>query len=112
MGEWHPWIEYRADRADRPVWTDDLPAAERVAYGAGYAQALALAAERTAELDAVWGAAPRRTWAERVAERVALFERCAAELAAEMGRPPGWRYDGGPVHWRSGRARRRLEAVA
>lgn len=49
---------------------------------------------------------PRGDHEGRVAERVALFEACAAELAQRMGRPPGYRYDGGPVEWETGQPAR------
>lgn len=45
---------------------------------------------------------PRGDREERIAERIALFEACAAELARRMGRPAGYRYDGGPVEWETG----------
>lgn len=56
-----------------------------------------------AELDATWKPRGRHGYDQKVAERVALFERCAVQLAKAMGRPPGWRYTGGPVDWETGR---------
>ena len=54
------------------------------AYDAGYRTAVADLAERAVELDA-WKPLPRRTWTERVTERVALFERCAEQQHTRRG---------------------------
>lgn len=67
-----------------------------------------------AELHAGWARHPhqRTTADERYAERMAQFAACAAQVNAELGRPPGYRYDGGPVDWETGRPLRQRGAVA
>lgn len=45
---------------------------------------------------------PRGNREEKVRERIALFEACARKLAEAMGRPAGWRYEGGAVDWVTG----------
>ncbi|MEU7677923.1 hypothetical protein AB0C42_24285 [Micromonospora taraxaci] len=58
-----------------------------------------------AELHADWARHPqqRPTADERYAERMALFAACAAQVNADLGRPPGYEYHGGPVDWETGR---------
>jgi hypothetical protein len=68
-------------------------------WAAGYAAALADIAARHAELHQAWRPIGRRLHAQRVAAQVALYERCAAQLAQRMGRPAGYTYTGGPVPW-------------
>jgi hypothetical protein len=64
---------------------------------AGYETALRDVAGRQVELADAWHPIGRATHEQRVAERVALFERCAARLAEKMGRPAGYAYRGGAV---------------
>ena len=58
-----------------------------------------------AELHADWARHPfqRVTAEQRYQERMAEMAACAAQINAELGRPPGYRYDGGPVDWNTGR---------
>ncbi|MEU4772942.1 hypothetical protein [Micromonospora sp. NPDC023644] len=58
-----------------------------------------------AELHATWARHPqqRTTAEERYQQRMAEMPACAAQINAELGRPPGYRYDGGPVDWETGR---------
>lgn len=106
------WVDYTADRDDRRMWTDEQMAwLSGLSYEAGRAAERGRLADAQAELVACWRTAPRRTYAELIAERSAVMQACAAELAARLGRPVGWRYDGGPVDWDTGTPHRR-EAVA
>lgn len=70
-------------------------AVDELAYEVGYQQALTLAAERVDELDAVWRSYSRPTYEERVAERVAGFEACAAAFHARWGTRPWGGLDNG-----------------
>lgn len=58
-----------------------------------------------AELHADWARHPqqRATAEERYQQRMAEMAASAAQINAELGRPPGYRYDGGPVDWETGR---------
>jgi hypothetical protein len=86
-----------------PGWPGaDLVQVYRAGLQAGRRQAEARIAEAWDEVDATWRSVPHRSYEDRVAERVALFERCAAATAGALGRPDGWGYDGGPVDWETG----------
>lgn len=65
----------------------------------GYTCALRDIAAGHVELDTAWRRVGQPRHEQRVAERLALFEQCAARLAARLGRPPGYTYPGGPVPW-------------
>ncbi|MEH1013061.1 hypothetical protein V6U90_08110 [Micromonospora sp. CPCC 206060] len=54
-----------------------------------------------AELHAGWARHPiqRPTAEQRYAERMAEMTAAAGQVNAELGRPAGYRYDGGPVQW-------------
>jgi hypothetical protein len=56
------------------------------------------------ELQAIWAEKrePRLTRERRVAARIAEMEAAAARINAELGRPPGYEYRGGPVVWATG----------
>lgn len=82
------------------------------AWWAGYQQCLIEVAARGYELDDTWKPVARKTADQWVVERVADMERHAARLAAQMGRPPGYQYSGGPVDWHTGRPARHLQAVS
>lgn len=41
-------------------------------------------------------------YAQRRADEVRRYEDRYEEMNACLGRPPGWRYDGGPVSWETG----------
>lgn len=71
----------------------------RAAYLSGQLAERQRLAEATAELDAIWRPACRRTHEERVAERIA-----AMELAAFNNPAARWRglYPGGPVDYETG----------
>lgn len=57
-----------------------------------------------AELHAGWARSRwRRRYAELVADRLAADDAAAAGINARLGRPAGYRYDGGPVDWETGR---------
>lgn len=58
-----------------------------------------------AEMTRTWATHPhQRTTAEqRYAERMAQMAASAAQINAELGRPPGYEYHGGPVDWETGR---------
>jgi hypothetical protein len=58
-----------------------------------------------AELHADWARHPLQqvTAVERYADRMAEFEIAAMKVNAALGRPPGYRYDGGPVDFETGR---------
>lgn len=45
---------------------------------------------------------PRLTWEARVAARVAANVAYYERLNADLGRPAGYRYRGGPVDWETG----------
>lgn len=79
--------------------------------GAGYRAALVDVAVRVVEVDDAWRGGGRIHHERRVAERVALFERCAHRLAEQLGRPYT-DYRGGAVVWETGRPLRRLESAA
>ena len=66
-----------------------------------------------AELHAGWARHPlqRPTAEQRYQERMAEMAANAAQINAELGRPPGYRYDGGPVDWETGRPLRPGEDV-
>lgn len=66
-----------------------------------------------AELHAGWARHPiqRVTAEERYQQRMAEMAAAAAQTNAELGRPPGYRYDGGPVDWETGRPLRPGEQV-
>jgi hypothetical protein len=53
------------------------------------------------ELHATWAEydEPQLTREQRVAARTVEMKRCADRVAAELGRPAGYRYRGGPVDW-------------
>lgn len=67
-----------------------------------------------AELHAGWARHPfqRVTADERYRERMAEMAAAGAQINAELGRPPGYRYDGGPVDWEAGRPLQPGEQVA
>ena len=54
-----------------------------------------------AELHAGWARHPiqQATAEERYQERMAEMAASAVQVNAELGRPAGYRYDGGPVPW-------------
>jgi hypothetical protein len=56
------------------------------------------------ELHATWAEydEPQLTREQRVAARTAEMKRSADRVAAELGRPAGYRYRGGPVDWQTG----------
>lgn len=66
-----------------------------------------------AELHAGWARHPRQANAaqQRYRERMAEMAAQAAQVNAELGRPPGYRYDGGPVDWETGRPLRGVGQV-
>jgi hypothetical protein len=72
------------------------------AYSAGWHAALVSVAAGHAELDAVSRCIGQWTNGQRVAARLARAERGAALVADQLGRPPGYRYDGGSVDWQTG----------
>lgn len=55
-----------------------------VAYRQGYLAALSDVAAGHAELDAAWRPVGRRTYEQRVAERIAAMERYARRLRADL----------------------------
>lgn len=63
------------------------------AYADGWRAALEAVAAGQVELDETWHETGRRGYEQRVAERLSLFERCAARLAEQMGRP-GYQWRG------------------
>jgi hypothetical protein len=67
--------------------------------------------EDLAELGCAWNdnAERRRTYEQRVTQRRAQMEADAARSNERLGRPPGYRYDGGPVDWETGSPLRRAE---
>jgi hypothetical protein len=67
-----------------------------------------------AELHTQWMTNSQRaqTGQERKAALLAYYEACAEKIAAQMGRPAGYAYGGGPVDWETGRPVRHLQAVA
>jgi hypothetical protein len=83
----------------------------RLAYDSGRT---ARYVEDIAELHAGWARHPahRRTADDRYRERMAQMEANAAQVNAELGRPPGYVYRGGPVDWETGQPVRHLGAVA
>lgn len=98
---------------ERRLWMDaELAYACSVSWDLGRRYERERIAAATAELDARWRTAGRKAYEERVAERIALFEMCAARVADRYGRPAGYAYRGGPVDWETGRPVRHLEAVA
>jgi hypothetical protein len=72
---------------------------EELAFELGYAHALCAAAERVDELDMLWRGVPRPTYEQKVADRVAEMQRHSERLYADLGRPAGYVYRGGPVSW-------------
>lgn len=72
-----------------------------LAYRAGRVHA---AAEDIAEDVACWReyAHPLTSREQRIAERLAEMAGQAAAVNAELGRPPGYTYRGGPVAWETG----------
>jgi len=77
----------------------------------GYLMHLAYESGRTAtyreglaELHSVWEdrAERRRTYEGLVADRIAAYTAAAERINAKLGRPDGYRYDGGPVDWDTG----------
>lgn len=71
--------------ARRPEWTPEQRDAAEVGYRRGYEAALALAAERVDELDALWQPIERPSHEEQVARRVAEMARIAADNHARLG---------------------------
>ncbi len=56
-----------------------------------------------AELHGAWARSRwRRRYAELVADRVGAYGAAAARMNTRLGRPAGYRYDGGPVDWDTG----------
>lgn len=66
------------------------------------AETLADLAAAHGELHAAWTAAARVSHEQRVAQRIAEADQCAARVNTELGRPPGYQYRGGPVDWHTG----------
>jgi hypothetical protein len=98
------------------MWTDDQVAElVELAHEAGQLYERERLAAAQVELDACWRPAGRRRGEQLLAERLALFEECAARLAVELceeyGRAP-WRYEGGPVDWTTGLPLRAMEVAA
>lgn len=58
-----------------------------------------------AELHATWAQHPQQQVIaeERYQQRMAGMGANAAQINAELGRPPGYKYHGGPVDWETGR---------
>jgi hypothetical protein len=77
----------------------------------GYRHALVDIAARVVEVDDAWRPAARVEHERRVADRVALFVRCAEQFAEKLGRPYV-EYRGGEVDWHTGKPVRRLEVAA
>lgn len=62
-----------------------------VAYEAGYARALVLAAERRDELDVIWSPIPRRSYEEQVADRIAEMEaKAITDFPGGLPIPPDY----------------------
>lgn len=72
------------------------------AYRQGWTAATARYATAVAELEPSWAYVGRVLYANNLAARVRQMERCAADLAAQLGRPAGYEYRGGPVDWDTG----------
>lgn len=64
--------------------------------------------EDVAEMHSVWEdrRAMRRTYEERVAERMAAYAAAAERINVKLGRPPGYVYLGGAVDWETGQPAR------
>jgi hypothetical protein len=80
-----------------PAWHEQTERELDAAHAAGYRQALADIAAGHVEIGDAWRPIGRASQAQRVAARIAEFEECARRVAAEMGRPPGYTYRGGPA---------------
>lgn len=66
------------------------------------------------EMTKTWATHPhqRITAEQRHAERMAEMAAHAAQINAELGRPPGYEYHGGSVDWETGRPLRTGGQVA
>lgn len=90
----------------------------QVAYLMALAYRLGLTAQHTAAVGDLRGRADleaaRRDHETMVAERVALFEACAARINAELGRAAGYSLPSGTcgVDWLTGRPLHQLRAAA
>lgn len=93
------------------TWTDaQVAVLIALAFDSG---CTATAMDDLAETVGTWAEhpVPRKTRELRVAERIAAMELHAARIAAELGRPTGYTYAGGPVRWDTGQPARQLEMV-
>jgi hypothetical protein len=72
-------------------------------YALGYQQALADIADRTIQLHAAWAPIGRTTRQQRIALEHANMAALCDQVSAELGRPAGYTYRGGPVDWHTGK---------
>lgn len=87
------------------AWHEQTEREIGAAHRDGYLQALHDIATRAIDISRnnanLWRAA-RGSAEQRHARRLAEMEAAAVRLADQMGRPPGWRYRGGPVDYDTG----------
>lgn len=105
----HRTVPLADDRLTR--WHEQTEYEVEVAYHDGYRQACIDIAAGHAELDAVWRNVGRLTYEQRVADRIAEMEACAATVDVDRDRANGRRpwntwvgeYAGGAVDFETGR---------
>lgn len=70
--------------------------------------------EDLAEMHSTWEDRDerRRTYLERIAERLESYATAGERINSRLGRPKGYTYRGGPVDWNTGRPARNLEVAA
>jgi hypothetical protein len=71
-------------------------------FALGYQTALADIAARTVDLHTAWQPIGRATRQQRIAAEHTTMRAAADQVAAELGRPIGYTYRGGPVDWDTG----------
>ncbi len=77
----------------------------RRGWAAGYAHALRCVAANIGELELLgdgWRQAAAVTAANRLQARLDQMAEARDRMNANLGRPPGWDYRGGPVDWETG----------
>lgn len=86
-----------------PRWTAaDLADYGHLRYRDGWHAGRTTAIALVGEIGHLWMNQARKAYSERIRERLAVMEASYAEINAKLGRPEGYRYDGGPVDWETG----------